>query len=117
MNQMTIIDNNPPAPVKAEKIKFDYDALVWIGLSPQHPNVLAWMEAYPNINLGQEFSKMKAWLISNKDRSRKKNFTSFINNWLNRANDSALRANKGKTGKENIGFVERHQDKSWADGL
>jgi len=33
MNQLTIINESHPAPVKAEKIKFDYDALVIIALA------------------------------------------------------------------------------------
>ena len=50
---------------------------------PQHI-VNAWKEAYPNVNIEQECSKAKAWLLSNTNKA-KKDFMKFTNNWLSKA--------------------------------
>ena len=50
---------------------------------PQHI-VNAWKEAYPNVNIEQECSKAKAWLLSNTNEA-KKDFMKFTNNWLSKA--------------------------------
>ena len=50
---------------------------------PQHV-VNAWKEAYPNVNIDQECSKAKAWLLSNTSKA-KKDFMKFTNNWLSKA--------------------------------
>ena len=47
---------------------------------PEHV-VKAWKEAYPNVNIEQECSKAKAWLLSNTSKA-KKDFMKFTNNWL-----------------------------------
>ena len=47
---------------------------------PQHV-LKAWIEAYPNVNIPQETSKAKAWLLSNTNKA-KKDFMKFTNNWL-----------------------------------
>jgi len=50
---------------------------------PQHV-VKAWSEAYPNVNIPQETSKAKAWLLSNTSKA-KKDFMKFTNNWMAKA--------------------------------
>ena len=50
---------------------------------PKHV-VEAWKEAYPNVNIEQECSKAKAWLLSNTSKA-KKDFMKFTNNWLSKA--------------------------------
>ena len=42
-----------------------------------------WTAAYPNVNIEQELPQIKSWLLSNTNKA-KKNFNSFINNWLSR---------------------------------
>ena len=43
---------------------------------------------YKKISVASEVSKMEGWLLSN-PRKRKKNYETFINTWLGRANDNA----------------------------
>ena len=43
-----------------------------------------WEQAYPNVNIKQELSNMRAWLLSNTNKA-KKNFNRFSNQWLARA--------------------------------
>ena len=50
---------------------------------PEHV-VKAWKEAYPNVNIEQECSKAKAWLLSNTSKA-KKDYMKFTNNWLAKA--------------------------------
>ena len=50
---------------------------------PQHV-LKAWREAYPNVDIDQEKSKCKAWLLSNTNKA-KKDFMKFTNNWLSKA--------------------------------
>ena len=50
---------------------------------PQHI-IDSWKEAYPNVNIEQECSKAKAWLLSNTSKA-KKDFSKFTNNWLAKA--------------------------------
>ena len=50
---------------------------------PKHV-VEAWKEDYPNVNIEQECSKAKAWLLSNTSKA-KKDFMKFTNNWLSKA--------------------------------
>jgi len=42
---------------------------------------------YKKISVSSEVSKMEGWLLSNPNK-RKKNYETFINNWLSRANDN-----------------------------
>ena len=46
--------------------------------------LLEWKQAYPNVDISTECKKARAWLVSNPQKS-KKNFKSFVNNWLARA--------------------------------
>ena len=50
---------------------------------PQHI-IDSWTEAYPNVNIKQECSNAKAWLLSNTSKA-KKDFSRFTNNWLAKA--------------------------------
>jgi len=46
--------------------------------------ISTWKEAYPNVDIQAQLGKAKAWLISNPSKA-KKDFSKFINNWLNRS--------------------------------
>ena len=46
--------------------------------------VIEWKEAFPNVDISTECRKARVWLISNPQKS-KKNFKSFVCNWLARA--------------------------------
>ena len=47
-----------------------------------------WNGAYPNVDVATELPIIKAWLLSNTHKA-KKNFKSFINNWLSKKMVSA----------------------------
>ena len=56
-----------------------------------------WVAAYPNVDVNAELPKIKAWLLSNTNKA-KKNFSSFINNWLSKA----MTSNRNGSAKESI---------------
>jgi len=41
-----------------------------------------WEQAYPNLSIDVELARMQDWLLSNPDRSKKRNWRRFISNWL-----------------------------------
>jgi hypothetical protein len=54
----------------------------WFGIS-EHDNE-RYQQAYPSLNLQDEFRRMEAWLEANPAR-RKKNVRRFIVNWLGKS--------------------------------
>lgn len=44
-----------------------------------------WEETYHPLNVINEIEKMKLWLAANPKRAKKKNWSRFVINWLNRA--------------------------------
>lgn len=87
-------DESPPAgeqpSAKKPKAYFDYDAKLFVNLGDDL--ITAWAEAYPAIDVRAEITKAKVWLVSN-PKNRKSDIPKFLNNWLNRAQDNAPRAN------------------------
>ena len=67
------------------KIRFCFDSNKFIGLDEKF--IESMRESYPGVKLDQEFSKMKAWLISNPSKAPKNQYASFINRWLSKAQD------------------------------
>ena len=68
-------------------------------------------DAYPAVNIHAELKKMKAWLMSNKAR-QKKDVLRFINNWLSKTQDDAIKPkfNKSppdKPSQRNLGNTDR----------
>ena len=55
-----------------------------------------WLEAYPAVDILQAIKSAHAWELSNK-ANRKKNRSRFLNNWLARNQDSAVRVPTNKT--------------------
>lgn len=49
-----------------------------------------WKEAYPAIDVTAEIRKAAAWLIAN-PKNKKKSYERFLNQWLSRAQDSAVK--------------------------
>ena len=69
---------------------------------------IQYQAAYPDIDIQQEFQKMKAWLLSNPQRRKTlKGMPRFINSWLSRA----------RTEERQQGFIERHTNRAWREGL
>ena len=60
-----------------------------------------WSEAYPSVDIQSELLKAKAWLLSTPSKS-KKNFKSFVNNWLSRAMNN-VRGSKKESIEEEWG--------------
>jgi hypothetical protein len=56
------------------------------GWKPTVGQVEAWRTAYPSVDLGEEFAKMRAWQASNPSRGKTdRGLPRFVNSWLSRA--------------------------------
>ena len=59
-------------------------------------DVAVWSEAYPAVNVRQQLSAMKAWLINNeKQRKTANGMRRFVNSWLSREQDRCGRIPSG----------------------
>jgi hypothetical protein len=56
-----------------------------------------WVAAYPNVDVNAELPRIEAWLLSNTNKA-KRNFSSFINNWLGKA----MTSTRNGSAKESI---------------
>lgn len=97
-------DNNkvPKPLVKEEKkkpplIKFNYETRKWENIRKE--DCADWHMIFPDCNIDVELIKMKQWLLDNDDRP-KKNFRSFITNWLE--NDKLQEKEKAKRELEEL---------------
>ena len=68
-------------------------------------------EAYPNINIDEQLTKAKTWLLVNTHKA-KKDFKRFINSWMSRAMDNAGRYNSASSEQHMLKLQEkkRHRD-------
>lgn len=41
-------------------------------------------EAYPNVDIGQQHKSMRAWMVANPTKARKKNYRRFVQLWLSK---------------------------------
>ena len=71
-------------------VQFDFSSGKFANLDAHIP---LWKAAYPAVDLMREINRAAAWLIANKD-NRKRNYTSFLNRWLTKAQDHAPRVKK-----------------------
>ena len=62
---------------------------------------------YPDVDLEQEFRKMRGWCLSNTRKTRK-GIKRFVNNWLSRAQD---RTSKNPTGSRSSPYMEAIRDR------
>ena len=70
-----------------------------------------WLATYPNDKwLMHEFRKAKAWLVTNADKSPKKNIARFLNNWLSNGFESYRKGLASKT-EPRGSWVEEHNRK------
>jgi uncharacterized protein YdaU (DUF1376 family) len=113
INILAVSDKSPPA-AKPVKIGFDYATGRWSGLAENKIQIDAWKAAYPAVDMLAEFAAMEAWLVSN-PKNRKSNIPRFINSWLSKQQDKPRKTAPQQPAKQ--GFIERHTDKSWRDGL
>jgi len=76
--------NAAPASPTAIELPALQDKLVKI----TEADVEIWSEAYPSVNVRQQLSAIKAWLISNpKNRKTANGMRRFVNSWLGREQD------------------------------
>uniref|UniRef100_A0A6H1ZX63 Uncharacterized protein n=1 Tax=viral metagenome TaxID=1070528 RepID=A0A6H1ZX63_9ZZZZ len=67
----------------SEKIAFDFDSMEWQNITIDQ--VKFFENCYPDVDVVAILTKrMPAWLMSNPQKARKKNWLRFINNWLSR---------------------------------
>ena len=111
----TLKSNNTPLipPLGAEggsnnrdSIGFDYQTGRFSGTESA---LATWRAAYPHIDVAQEIRKAGAWLIGNRDRSKRR-IGHFLVNWLRRADTGVSngRATRRQT-SERTGGNEREQ--------
>lgn len=62
---------------------------------------------YPDVDLEQEFRKMRGWCLSNTRKTRK-GIKRFVNNWLSRAQD---RTSKNTTGSRSSPYMDAIRDR------
>ena len=97
MNQMTIYQQEPGFGLllkSGQEYHIDPDFLQTM------------IECYPNIDHQKEIREMKAWLVSNPERRKtKRGMKRFINHWFS------------KSKPKEKGFVEKHTNKTWREGM
>ena len=95
MNQIIELEQQIKLPVQGDKIySIDQEFLAVM------------YECYPLVDIERELIKMRAWLVANPSRRKTlRGMKRFINNWLSKAPE-----------KEK-GFIDKHTDKSWRNGL
>lgn len=76
--------------VITNKIGFNYELGQWTGLTADSPIIATWQDAYPAIDMRYEFNAMRAWLMSNR-KNKKTNLERFINTWLAKEQDKAVK--------------------------
>ena len=74
------------------------------------PIIESWKTAYPAVDIRAEMKSMAAWLMSN-PKNKKHDMVRFANSWLKKEQD------RGGKKKDSTGFIERHTDKGWREGL
>lgn len=76
-------------------------------------DVAVWSEAYPAVNVRQQLSAIKAWLINNpKNRKTANGMRRFVNSWLGREQDRGgrLPSGAGPPKPKKSAFQERHEN-------
>lgn len=76
-------------------------------------DVEIWSEAYPAVNVRQQLSAIKAWLINNpKNRKTANGMRRFVNSWLGREQDRGgkVPSGAGPPKPKKSAFQERHEN-------
>lgn len=79
-------------PVAPQKLGFDYSTGKFLNVNGQYE---VWCDAYPAVDVMAELKRMAAWLVSN-PKHKKTDIARFINNWLSKQQDAAVRAPAGR---------------------
>ena len=108
---LAVSDEKTSLPaVRVGKIGFDYTSGKWLNLKENIPIIESWKTAYPAVDIRAEMKSMAAWLMSN-PKNKKHDMVRFANSWLKKEQD------RGGKKKDSTGFIERHTDKGWREGL
>lgn len=83
-------DQSPP--VASLKVGFDYATGKFLNMNGLYQ---VWCDAYPAVDVMAELKRMAAWLISN-PKHKKSDIGRFVNNWLSKQQDAAIRAPSGR---------------------
>jgi len=74
-----------------------------------------WRNIYTHVDIDYELKKMLLWLIASPSkRKTRRGMKKFVNGWLSRTNDKALKEN-GNTKTKSA--LDRLKDRSWSEGL
>lgn len=88
INTNALNDKKPsrsePSSKNIPQITFNFEKRKWENITDEDKK--GWKEAYPACDITIELAKMADWLLSN-PKKRKKNYRSFITNWLSRQQD------------------------------
>lgn len=101
--------NAAPASPPAIELPALQDKLVKI----TEADVEIWSEAYPAVNVRQQLSAIKAWLINNpKNRKTANGMRRFVNSWLGREQDRGgkVPSGTGPPKPRKSAFQERHEN-------
>ncbi len=101
--------NAAPASPTAIELPALQDKLVKI----TEADVEIWSEAYPAVNVRQQLSAIKAWLINNpKNRKTANGMRRFVNSWLGREQDRGgkVPSGAGPPKPRKSAFQERHEN-------
>ena len=73
--------------MSAPKLDFDRQKLQWRWQSEdvKAATFSLWRDAFPQVDIAAEMAKMKVWIISNPNKSHKRNWLRFCSNWLSHA--------------------------------
>jgi len=76
--------SSEPSSKNIPQITFNFEKRKWENITDEDKK--GWKKAYPACDITIELAKMADWLLSN-PKKRKKNYRSFITNWLSRQQD------------------------------
>ena len=80
-----ILDRHAPKPKKPPRIYFDFEAVMWRGIT--RADLALWRDAYPAVDIEQQLRAMKVWIINAGAKGHKSAWGSFITRWLSRAQE------------------------------
>ena len=84
----SILATHAPKLKKEERIRFDFDAVMWRGIT--RADLSRWAEAFPAVDIERQLKAMKVWIINAGAKGHKMKWGSFITRWLSRSQDKGV---------------------------
>lgn len=84
-----ILDRHAPKPKKPPRIYFDFEAVMWRGIT--RADLSQWGEAFPAVDIEQQLKAMKVWIINAGAKGHKTQWGAFIARWLSKAQNQGGR--------------------------